>query len=121
MKELLERMIIGLRKQVEERVPKEGSFPMVYEDADVSEMGIRLSYIILKVSPTEVKGSENNRFLELGGVKNSCPYGAECVMGYGTTQAILARLQEDQLLDDLLKKIPKLIDDIEYEEMHPWG
>lgn len=121
MEELLKKMIIGLRKQVEEKVPEKGSFPMVYEEGDVSEMKIGLSFIILKVSAVDLKGSEDNRFLDLGAIKNSCPYGAEIVMGYGTTQAILARLQDDQLLDDLMKKIPKLANDIDYEEMHPYG
>ncbi|MBE6261935.1 MAG: hypothetical protein E7107_14175 [Prevotella sp.] len=121
MKELLEKMIIRLRKQVEEKVPAEGLFPMVYECEDVSEKTGELSEIILKVSNTGVKGSENKRYLEFGAIKDSCPYGVEVVVGYGSTQDILARLQEDELLDKMMSKIPKFIEDIEYEERHPWG
>lgn len=121
MRQLLERMVINLRKQVEEKVPEKGIFPMVYESEDVSTMIYGLSEVILKVSNTGVPGSEDKRYLEFGGVKDTCPYGVECVMGYGSTQDILLRLQEPELLDELMNKIPKYVDDIEYEERHPWG
>ena len=121
MKELLEKMILGLRKQVEEKVPEEGAFPVVYEREDVSEMKIGLSHLILKVTNVSLKGSENERFLELGAVNHPSPYGAECVVGYGTTQKILARLQEEGLLEELIEKVKKLAEDVKYEEMHPWG
>ena len=63
----------------------------------------------------------DRRYLELGAVNHPSPYGAECVMCIGSTQDILARLQDTKLLDDLLKKVPKLIADIKYEESHPYG
>lgn len=121
LKDLLEKMIVGLRKQVEEKVPPKGIFPVVYEREDVSDMHIGLSHLILKVTNVGVPGHEDKRYLELGAVNHPSPYGAGCVMGYGTTQDILTRLQDVQLLDDLIKKVPKLIEDIEYEEMHPYG
>ena len=121
LKDLLEKMIVGLRKQVEEKVPPKGIFPVVYEREDVSDMHIGLSHLILEVTNVGVPGHEDKRYLELGAVNHPSPYGAGCVMGYGSTQDILTRLQDVQLLDDLIKKVPKLIEDIEYEEMHPYG
>ena len=121
MRELLEKMIIDLRKQVEEKVPETGLFPAVYVSEDVSKMIRGLSRVILKVSNTGVKGSEDNRFLDFGAVHDSCPYGVECAVGYGTTRDILARLQEPELLDLMMSKIPKYVEDIEYEERHPYG
>lgn len=121
MKALLEKMIHGLRNQVEEKVPDKGVFTVVYEREDVSGMHIGLSHLILKVTNVGVPGHEDKRYLELGAVNHPSPYGAGCVMGYGTTQDILVRLQDVQLLEDLMKKVPKLIEDIEYEEMHPYG
>lgn len=121
MKELLERMITELRKQVEEKVPQEGIFPVVYEREEVSDLHIGLSHLILKVTNVGVIGHENKRYLELAAVNYPSPYGASCVMGYGSTQDIQARLQDTQLLDDIMEKVPKLIEDIEYEERHPYG
>ena len=121
MRELLERMIVSLRKQVEEKVPEKGAFPVVYEREDVSGLHIGLSHLILKVTNTGVPGSEDERYLELGAVNHPFPYGAESVMGYGTTRDILARLQEDGLLDELVEKAKKLAEDVDYEERHPWG
>lgn len=121
MKELLEKMVIDLRKQVEEKVPETGLFPTVYVSEDVSKLITGLSHIILKVSNTGVKGSEDNRFLDFAATHDTCPYGVECAVGYGTTQDILARLQEPELLDLMMSKIPKYVEDIEYEERHPYG
>ena len=121
MKELLQKMIVSLRKQVEEKVPEAGAFPVVYEREDVSAMMVGLSHLILKVSHVALPGSEDERFLELGAVNYPSPYGAETVVGYGKTKDILARLQDDTLLDVLIEKVPKLADDVSYEERHPWG
>lgn len=121
MRELLERMISGLRQQVEEKVPEKGIFPMVYEREEVSGKYFGLSHLILKVTNVGVPGREDKRYLELGAVNHPFPYGAECVMGYGSTQDILTRLYDGQLVDDLLEKVKKLADDIDYEERHPYG
>ena len=121
LKVLLEKMVLGLRKQVSEKVPQQGLFNVVYEREDVKELHIGLSHLILKVSNVGVKGSEDKRYLELGAVNYPSPYGAESVMGIGFTQDILARLQEDSLLDDLVRKTHDLAEDISYEERHPYG
>ena len=121
MKELLEKMIIGLRKQVEEKVPEKGGFPVVYEREDVRNMKIGLSHLILKVTNVIARGSEDERYLELGAVNHPSPYGAEIVVGYGSTQDIKARLEDKGLVDELMKTVKRLAEDIDYEERHPWG
>ncbi len=113
MKELLERMIAGLRKQVEEKVPDKGTFPVVYEREDVLHMEIGLSHLILKV--TALKYSEDERFLEIAAVNYPNPYGAEIAVGFGYTQDILSRLDEDGLANELAKKVPKLAEEIRSE------
>ena len=42
MKELLEKMVASLQKQVEEKVPEMGNFDVVYEREDVTERHIGL-------------------------------------------------------------------------------
>lgn len=121
MKELLKKMVISLRKQVEEKVPEKGSFPMVYEREDVSEMRVGLSHLILKVTSMDLIGCEDERFIELGAVNYPSPYGAECSVGCGSTREILAQLQDDSLVDKLYYKVRGLSNDIDYDERHPYG
>lgn len=121
MRELLEKMIAELRKQVEEKVPESGTFPVVYECEEVRGMIPGASHFILKVSSVDLKGSEDKRFLEFGVVNHPSPYGAESVVGYGSTQDIKARLEAPELLEELMEKVKKLVEDIDYEERHPWG
>ncbi len=121
MKDLLGKMIIGLRKQVNEMVPEKGPFPVVYEREDVSDMKIGLSHLILKVSDVGVKGFEDKRYLEFAAVNHPSPYSVEGVVGFGSTQDILALLREDELLEKLLEKVQKYAADIDYEERHPRG
>lgn len=113
MKELLEKMIVGLRRQVEEKVPDKGEFPVVYEREDVKKMVSGLSHLILKVSSVNVKGAEDKRYLELGAVNYPNPYGAESVVGLGSTQEVLALLNDDKLVDNLLERIPRLVNSID--------
>ena len=118
---LLAKMIRGLRGQAIRKVPQHGKFDVVYEREEVKDLHIGLSHLILKVTNVGVKGSEDKRYLELGAVNYPSPYGAESTMGYGTTQEIIARLQDDSLLGDLARKTHDLAEDILYEERHPWG
>lgn len=121
MRKILEKMVSELRKQVEEKVPEKGEFPVVFEREEVSDMKIGLSHLILKVTGVGLDGHEDERYLELGAVNYPSPYGAESVMAFGSTQKILSRLQDPQLVDELMAKTKKLADDIDYEERHPWG
>lgn len=113
MKKLLERMIVRLRQQVEEKVPECGAFPVVYEREDVSDWHIGLSHLILKVSDVGVQGKEVERLLEIAGLNHPSPYGAEIVVGIGSTQDILALLRKEGLADELMKKVAKLVNDLD--------
>jgi hypothetical protein len=93
----------------------------VYEREDVSDLHIGLSHLILKVCNVQYVGRETERFLEFAAVNYPNPYGAETVVGFGSTQDILARLKEEGLVDVLVKKVSKLAEDIDYEERHPYG
>lgn len=120
MKGLLEKMVTSLLKQVEEKVPETGDFDVVYERENVRERHIGLSHVILKVTAVKY-GEPYERYLELGAVNHPSPYGAETVIGFGNKQAILAKLQEPGIVDTLQEKLKKLIEDVEYEELHPYG
>ena len=121
LEELISKMIDSLQKQVVEKVPEYGTFDVVYEREDVSDLHIGLSHLILKVCNVQYVGRETERFLEFAAVNYPSPYGATSVVGYGDTQDILARLKEEGLVDVLVKKVSKLAEDIDYEERHPYG
>ena len=121
LRDLLEEMIQSLQKQVVENVPEKGVFEVVYEREDVKDMRLGLSHIILKVTNVGVKGSEDERYLDIAGVNYPSPYGCVSTIGFGHTRDIIARLKEDGLVDLLEKKVKYLADEIDYEERHPYG
>jgi len=55
MEELIKKMIRDLLEQVKEKVPEEGSFPVVYERYENPDKSISLSHLILKVTAVPVK------------------------------------------------------------------
>ena len=75
LRALLEKMVLSLQKQVEEKVPEKGVFEVVYEREEVSDLHLGLSHIILKVTNVGVKGSEDERYLDIAGVNYTSPYG----------------------------------------------
>jgi hypothetical protein len=79
LEELLHKMIVGLRKQAEEKLPERGNFPVVYEREDVTDLHIGLSHLILKISNIGVSGYEDRRYLELAAVNYPNSYGAESI------------------------------------------
>jgi hypothetical protein len=113
MEELIKKMIHNLLKQVFEKVPKKGSFPVVYERYENPDKRYNLTHIILKVTAVPVKGAEDERYLEIAAVRYPQAYGAESVVGFGTTDDIIKRLQDKELFDKILSTIPRLARDIE--------
>ena len=113
MREFLEMMIQNLRKQVEEKVPETGEFPVVYEREDAKERRIGASHVILKVTNVQVKGSEDERYLELAVLNYPSPYGAETVIKLGTTQQIKEELEKPELVEVLQQRLKRLIADLE--------
>lgn len=108
MEEQLKKMIEDLRKQVIEKVPDNGLFDVVYVEYKNTDKRLNLSHILLKVSNTGVKGSEDKRYLEVAVLNYPHPYGGESVVGFGSTQDILAKLQEDNLVEELQERIHDL-------------
>ncbi|MBR3080240.1 MAG: hypothetical protein IKH01_10610 [Prevotella sp.] len=113
MEELIKKMIHDLFKQVLEKVPQKGSFPVVYERYENPDKSYNLTHIILKVTAVPVKGSEDERYLEIAAVSYPHAYGAERVVGFGTTEDIIKRLQEIELFEKIMESIPCLARDIE--------
>ena len=54
---------------------EKGVFEVVYEREEVSDLLLGLSHIILKVTNVGVKGSEDERYLDIAGVNYPSPYG----------------------------------------------
>lgn len=113
MEELIKKMIQDLLKQVLEKVPQKGNFPVVYERYENLDKRYNLTHVILKVTAVQVKGAENERYLEIAAVRYPQAYGAESVIGFGTTDDIIKRLQDKELFDKILSTIPRLVRDIE--------
>ena len=121
LRDLLERMVMSLLKQVLEKVPETGLFEVVYEREEVGYLHLGLSHIILKVTNVGVKGSEDERYLDIAGVNYPSPYGCVSTIGYGYTKDIIAKLKEEGLVDLLEKKVKYLADEIDYDMRHPYG
>ena len=117
IEDLLERMVVRLCMLVEYNVPKEGEFPDVYVRENVDWMNIGMSHLTLKV--THVKDSKNECSLEIVGVNEPYPYGAESMVGFGTKRDIMALLREDGFVYNLMGKVSQLAEDIKYAERHP--
>ena len=118
---LLEKMISSLYEQAKSKLPEKGPFDVIYEREEVKEMRLGLSHLILKITSVGSGDNEKRRYLELAAVNYPSPYGAESVVGYGYKQDILAKLKEEGLVDLLEKKVKYLADEIDYDEMHPYG
>ena len=108
MEELIKNMIHDLQKQVEEKVPPEGDFPEVHEQHENPDKRLRLSHLILKVTPVRLEGGENKRFLELAVMNLPYPYICEKVVGYGTKQEILDKLADEGLVQRIVDSIPEM-------------
>lgn len=121
LRDLLQKMVLSLQKQVEEKVPATGAFEVVYEREEVTNLHLGLSHIILKVTNVSIKGSEDERYLDIAGVNYPSPYGCVSTIGFGHTPDIIARLKEDGLVDLLERKVKYLADEIDYDERHPYG
>ena len=121
LKTLLEKMISSLYEQAKSKLPENGPFDVIYEREDVKEMSLGLSHLILKITSVGSGDNEKKRYLELAAVNYPNPYGAETVVGFGSTQDIIAKLKEEGLVDLLAKKVKSLADEIDYIESRPYG
>lgn len=108
MEELIRKMLRDLRVQVEEKVPEEGDFPMVYERYENPDKRLNISHLLLKVSPVKLEGRERKRFLDFVIFNYPNPYCSERCVGAGTKQEILDRLVQEELFQKIMNIIPEM-------------
>lgn len=110
----IRNMIADLRRKVVTEVPECGEFPIVYERIPNPDKRFCLTDIMLKVTkpPKELKGTERERYLELVGYRRPSPYISESVVGFGSKQDILKRLEEETLVEKIMERLPHLDEDL---------
>lgn len=114
MEEHIRKMIADLRRKVVTDVPECGEFPVVYESVENPDRRMCLTDIMLKVTkpPKELEGTERERYLELVGYRLPSPYISETVVGFGSKEDILKRLDEEALVEKIMERLPHLEKDL---------
>lgn len=115
--ELIKKMVAELREIAKDtkKVPHQGEFDVVWAEFENKDKAIDATHCLLKISPTGVKGAENERYLEVAALKRGSGYGAESVIGYGSTNDVIRRLNEqgiEQVIKDKFIKLSKDLEDI---------
>ena len=112
---LLHKMIMDIRHRVAAELPEEGDFQTIEEAFDNTDDSVKLTQIALRVIklPKWMEDSNVERCMELAGYKYPSPYMSTRSVIYGRKPDLLAKLDEEQLVQQLLDKIPKLADDLQ--------
>lgn len=112
---LLHKMIMDIRHRVAAELPEEGDFQTIEEAFDNTDDSVKLTQIALRVIklPKWMEDSNVERCMELAGYKYPSPYMSTRSVIYGRKPDLLAKLDEAQLVQQLLDKIPKLADDLQ--------
>lgn len=110
--ELIKNMVEELRVKAKD-VPEFGKFDVVWSEFENKDTAINATRCILKISPVEYVGAETERFLKLAAVKSDSPYGAERVLGFGTTKEVVDKLNERGIEQIIKEKFIKLAKDLE--------
>lgn len=112
---LLHKMIMDVRRRVASEMPDEGDFQTIEEAFDNTDDSVKLTQIALRVIklPKWMEDSNVERCMELAGYKYPSPYMSTRSVIYGRKTDRLAKLDEEQLVQQLLDKIPKLADDLQ--------
>ena len=103
------KIIADLRKRVEKEVPEFGEFKIVYEEFANPDKNLDVTDIMLKVTkpPIYLEGNESERYLELV-IYNTSPYKNESVVGFGSKKDILERLDQENLVETIMERIPEM-------------
>lgn len=110
-----------IKKMVEElkikakNVPQQGEFDVVWAEFENKDKAIDATHCLLKISNTGVKGTEDERYLEVAALRRGTRYGAEAVIGYGSTKDIQNRLNEqgiEQIIKDKFIQLSRDLEDI---------
>ena len=112
---LLQKMIMDVRRRVAAELPDEGEFQTIEEAFDNTDDSVKLTQIALRVIklPKWMEDSNVERCMELAGYKYPSPYMSTRSVKFGRKPELLAKLDEEQLIQQLLDTIPKLADDLQ--------
>ena len=112
---LLQKMIMDVRRRVAIEMPDEGDFQTIEEAFENTDDSVNLTHISLRVVmlPKRMEDSDVERYMELAGYKYPSPYMSTRSVIFGRKPEILAKLDEEQLVQQLLYLIPKLADDLQ--------
>lgn len=108
-------MIIGLHKQVEEKVPDFGEFEMVHETIENPNPNWCLSHIRLSVRKpmNSIDGHEWKRYIEVKvfNVPDN-PYMCEKLIFRGNKQEVLQYLEDPGLAQKIWNLLPQMESDL---------
>lgn len=115
MDELVKKMVSDLKNKAKDKskVPAKGEFDVVWEEFENPDKSLNATHFLLKISVPKVKGAEDKRYLEAAAVKRGSQYGAESVIGLGSTQEIVDKLNERGIEQIIKEKFIKLAKDLE--------
>lgn len=115
MEKKVRELIADLRRRVVSEVPEFGEFEIVHEEFKNLDTSIEVTDIMLKVTkpPIGLEGNERERYLELV-LYNlpTNPYKNESVVGFGLKKDILAKLDQEELVNTIMRKIPQMARDL---------
>lgn len=111
---LLHQMIKDFRRRVADEMPDKGDFQTIEEEFENTDVSVNLTQIALRVItlPKWMEDSDVERCMELAGYKYPSPYMSTRSVIYGRKHDLLAKLDDKQLVQQLLDIIPKLADDL---------
>lgn len=110
--ELIKKMVEELRVKAKS-VPDFGKFGVVWSEFENKDKAIDATHCLLKISPAKYEGAETERFLEVAAIKRGTQYGAESVIGYGSTKDVLDKLNERGIEQIIKEKFINLAKDLE--------
>lgn len=110
--ELIKNMVEELKVKAKD-VPEFGKFDEIWSEFENKDTAIDATHCILKISPVKYVGAETERFLKVAAIKRDSQYGAESVLGFGTTKEVVDKLNERGIEQVIKEKFIKLAKDLE--------
>ncbi len=106
----IKRLIKDLRNKIEQSVPEEGDFPMVYSEFGISDNEMCLTDVLLKFRPipSHLPDHGTQRWLEVAGYKLPAPYKSTMIIFKGTTAETLRYLSRPEAAEKIINVIPQL-------------
>lgn len=106
----IKKLLKDLRNKIDQSVPEEGSFPMVYSEFRNSDKELCLTDVLLKFRPIPnyLPDHETQRWLEVVGYKLPAPYSSTMIIFKGTTKETLRYLSQPDAERKIINVIPQL-------------